>query len=160
VEHPISEHIYSFYQAKLLLKTGAIDIFNVCTTFLGGISPARKLFALAEIAGVSCLIGTTQELSIGTAAQAHLGSSVPGLDYPSDPTGPRLYLDDVVREPVVYDHGFLLVPAGPGLGLEIDPERVKSLQAPLESGEESLPSIQDRTAPFRSVRLHTEEERR
>src|SRR5262249_59162188 len=75
IDLPVSEHCNSFFQARLLLERGCIDIFNICTVFIGGIGPAKKLFTLAETFGVHCLIGTTQELSIGTAAQAHLGAS-------------------------------------------------------------------------------------
>ena len=33
---------------------------------------AFRAISIAEAAGVACLIGTTQELSIGTAAAAHV----------------------------------------------------------------------------------------
>ena len=42
------------------------------------------------------------------------------LDYPSDNTGPRLYTDDVVKQPLAYKDGYLLVPSGVGLGVEVD----------------------------------------
>jgi galactarate dehydratase (D-threo-forming) len=147
VDLPVSEHCNSFFQARLMLEKGCVDIFNICTVFIGGIAPAQKLFTLAETFNVRCLIGTTQELSIGTAAQAHLGASFPRLDHPGDPVGPRLYAQDVVKKRVDYEDGHLLVPSGPGLGMELDPELVQKLEAPLQWGEESLPSIQDRTAP-------------
>lgn len=148
VDHPISEHVCSTFQAKLFLQRGGLDIFNICTTFIGGITPARKLFALAESAGVACLIGTTQELSLGTAAQAHVGAIAARLQFPSDPTGPRLYAEDVTRQGVKYEHGYLIVPEGPGLGVEIDPERLKRLASPLQTDEASLPALQDRTVPM------------
>lgn len=147
VDLPVSEHCFSFFQARLLLQRGCVDIFNICTVFIGGIAPARQLFALAETFGVHCLIGTTQELSIGTAAQAHLGASFPRLDHPGDPVGPRLYSDDVVKTRVDYRDGHLVVPKGSGLGVELDPERVERFEAPLQWGDESLPSIQDCTTP-------------
>ena len=43
-----------------------------------------------------------------------------GLNYPSDSTGPKLYTQDAVKEPVRFEAGYLLVPEGPGLGVEID----------------------------------------
>lgn len=147
VDHPISEHVCSMFQAKLFLQKGGLDIFNICLTFIGGIAPARKLFALAENAGVSCLIGTTQELSLGTAAQAHVGATATRLQFPSDPTGPRLYAEDVARRAVQYEDGYLIVPDGPGLGIEVDPERLKRLASPLQTDEASLPALQDRTVP-------------
>jgi muconate cycloisomerase len=145
VDLPVSEHCYSFVQARQMLERGCVDVFNVCTVFIGGIGPARKLATLAETFGVGVLIGTTQELSIGTAAQAHFGASLARLDHPGDPVGPRLYADDVVKQRVDYRHGHLVVPTGVGLGVELDPAKLAALEAPLEWGSESLPSIQDRT---------------
>jgi hypothetical protein len=75
------------------------------------------------------LIGTTQELSLGTAAVAHLGAAARVLDYPCDNSGLRLYVDDVVSEPVRYRDGYLHVPAGPGLGMQVDAARVEALSA-------------------------------
>jgi hypothetical protein len=53
-----------------MIKAGAVDIFNV-THQSGGMWGAARLFALADAAGLQCLISTTQEMSIGTAAVAH-----------------------------------------------------------------------------------------
>ena len=69
------------------------------------------------------------------------------LDHPGDPVGPRLYAEDVVKRRVDYVEGHLVLPSGPGLGMELDPELMQKLESPLQWGEESLPSIQDRTAP-------------
>src|SRR5699024_9157296 len=83
---------------------------------LGGITPALRVVAIAEAAGLDGLVGTTQELSIGTAAAAHLGVATGCVTVPRDPAGPLLYTADVVRTPGVYAGGHLLPPAGPGLG--------------------------------------------
>ena len=126
VDFPISEHCISEAQAVAFARAQAVDILNiqVCAR---GIRRARDLFATAEALGLKTLIGTTQELSIGTAAQAHLGASVANLDYPGDAAGAQLYLDDVVRERVKYEGGYLQVPDGPGLGMEIDEEKLEAL---------------------------------
>ena len=87
---------------------------------LGGIRPCLRAIALAEAAHASVLIGTTQELNLGTAAVAQLGAVARVLDYPADNTGPELYTSDVVKEPLRYEQGHLLVPEGPGLGVEVD----------------------------------------
>ncbi len=36
--------------------------------------------------------------------------------------GPVLYTEDVVRERPRYEDGYLVVPDGPGLGMELDEE--------------------------------------
>ena len=71
IDHPVSEHVRSMEYALRLIKHRAVDIFNVSITIAGGIHGMLELFALARAANLECLIGTTQELSIATAAQAH-----------------------------------------------------------------------------------------
>ena len=93
----------------------------------------QKLFAIADAANLECLIGTTQELSIATAAQAHVGATCVRLDYASDPVGPSLYEHDVTVEPVRFEGGCLVVPNGPGLGVEGDPAKIEAMGAPLSA---------------------------
>lgn len=126
VNLPISEHVGSLAQALEFAQKKSVDIFNVAVVSRG-LRFAKKIFALAEALGIKMLIGTTQELSIGTSAQAHLGASVPNLEFPSDPAGGRLYLEDAVKERVKYENGYLLVPQGPGLGMEIEDGKLKEL---------------------------------
>src|SRR5699024_6518090 len=134
---PVSEHVYDAPAALRLAAARAVDVLNVGLFALGGITPALRVVAIAEAAGLECLVGTTQELSIGTAAAAHLGGATGNATVPSDPVGPLLYTADVVREPVVYHRGELLPPTGPGLGLQLDPDRLREVAGPLrwEPGE-------------------------
>jgi muconate cycloisomerase len=133
IDHPVSEHVRSPEYAVRLIRSRAVDIFNISITVAGGIGGMLQLFALADSANLECLIGTTQELSIATAAQAHVGAVAPHLDYASDPVGPRLYCADVVRERVRFVDGELLVPEGPGLGVEPELERIEAIRSPLSS---------------------------
>lgn len=130
VEVDISEHVSSAAQAMQLIRSGAVDVFNV-TVNSGGLVPVKKLVALAEVAGLRTLIGTTQELSIGTAAHAHLGASMAELSTASDPVGPLLYVEDVVKERVRIENNQIHVPTGPGLGMELDEDMLEQLRAPL-----------------------------
>lgn len=150
VDQPVSEHVWSFRQQYEMIKHDAIDIFNISPIFIGGLSSARKAAAAAEVAGKGCLLGTTQELSIGTAAMAHLGSSLVNLNYTSDPTGPELYVGDVVKNPVKYESGYLLVPdrSLPGFGMELDAEKINTYRVEDLSwgGGVSVHQLQDRTS--------------
>jgi muconate cycloisomerase len=126
---PVSEHVYNPAFAVELAKRGAVDIFNIAPFLLGGITPCRRVFGIARAAGIRCLIGTTQELSLGTAASAALGGSMANIEFPCDPTGPHLYVDDIVQSPVRYEAGCLVVPTGPGLGVEVDEAKLRALSA-------------------------------
>jgi muconate cycloisomerase len=103
-----------------------VDVFNVATYDLG-IRGALSLFELAHGAGLQALHGTTQELSIGTAAAAHVCAAAPAVDLPCDPAGPQLYVEDVVKERVQYENSEMIVPDGPGLGVELDEDKLKEL---------------------------------
>jgi muconate cycloisomerase len=118
VDAAVSEHVSSYAQAMRLIRAGAVDVFNV-THNSAGLWGAHRLLALADAAGLKALLGTTQELAIGTAATAHLGASVAELHFAGDAVGPLLYLDDVATG-VEYDGMTLLVPEGPGLGVRLD----------------------------------------
>ncbi|MEQ7127729.1 enolase C-terminal domain-like protein [Actinopolymorpha sp. B11F2] len=141
---PVSEHVYSGPWALELVTSHAVDVLNIGLFALGGITPARRVLAIAEAAGLCCLMGTTQELSIGTAAAAHVGASAPVATVASDPVGPLLYLDDVVRESVSYDGGEMVVPTGPGLGVELDRTRLDAVTGPLSWSGDRVMDVIDR----------------
>lgn len=128
-KRPISEHVLHIHHGWQLLSAGAVDILNVSPYLLGGLSASMRLIALAESARASVLIGTTQELNLGTAAVAHLAAAARVLDYPGDNTGPQLYTDDVVKNPVQYEQSHLLVPDGVGLGVEVDEAKLAEMTA-------------------------------
>jgi len=130
IDVDISEHISSFAQAMRMIRSNAVDVFNI-TIQSGGIYQAKKLFDLSEAAGLKCLISTTQELSLGTAANAHLAAVVPQLHYAGDPVGPLLYTEDVVTETLKYEDSRLIIPTKAGLGFELDRDKLEALRAPL-----------------------------
>ncbi|WP_010280990.1 mandelate racemase/muconate lactonizing enzyme family protein [Bacillus timonensis] len=148
-EYPVSEHVWGFRQLHEMIKYDSVDIFNISPIFIGGLTAAKKAAAAAEVAGKGCLLGTTQELSVGTAAMAHFGCSLVNLNYISDPTGPKLYVDDIVKNPVKYENGYLILPNNGlhGLGLELDWERINKLKVKdLSWGNVTVHQLQDRTS--------------
>lgn len=128
-QRPISEHVLHIHHGWQLLSNGAVDILNVSPYLLGGLRASLRLVDLAESCRASVLLGTTQELNLGTAAVAHLAAAARVLDYPGDNTGPHLYTDDVVEEPVRYENSHLIVPEGPGLGVNVDESKLMALTA-------------------------------
>ncbi len=128
-KRPVSEHVLNIHHGWQLLAAGAVDILNVSPYLLGGLRASLRLVALAESARASVLIGTTQELNIGTAAVAHLAAAARILDYPGDNTGPHLYTADVVKAPLEYVNSHLMVPEGPGLGVEVDEAKLTEMTA-------------------------------
>ena len=123
VNVPISEHSSEAPAAVRLAQHEAVDIFNLGVGY-SGMTACQKTFGLAELFGIKTLLGSTVELSIGTAARAHLASAMPNIDFPCYPSGPLVYYEQVVKERVRYEAGHIIVPEGPGLGVELDEERL------------------------------------
>jgi galactarate dehydratase (D-threo-forming) len=145
--HPVSEHVNHLQHAWQFIHYGCVDILNVSPYVVGGIRACLRVIALAEASRTSVLIGTTQELNLGTAAVAHLGAVARVLDYPSDNTGPELYTADIVKEPLRYENGFLLVPDGVGLGVEVDEDLLRQSATTITSTfGTDLVGLLDRTA--------------
>ena len=123
VDVPISEHASEAPVAVRLARHEAVDIFNLGVGY-SGMTACQKTFGVAELFGIKTLLGSTVELSIGTAARAHFAAAMPNLDFPCYPSGPLVYDEQVVKEQVCYEEGYIIVPDGPGLGVELDEERL------------------------------------
>jgi muconate cycloisomerase len=94
----------------------------------GGLVPALEVATVARLAGIGLYGGTMLEGGIGTAATAHVCSTFPELAWDTELFGPLLLTQEVLREPLVYRDFMLQVPTGPGLGVDIDIDKLRSMQ--------------------------------
>lgn len=144
---PVSEHVGDSRHAIRMWQAGAVDIINVANSAHGGMRESLKVFAVAEALGLRTILSTTQETSLGTAAEAHVGAAVLNIHYPTVAIGPKLYTEDPARNRIRYEQGYMIVPDGPGLGIEIDWEKVEALKYQIgwrEYGiDHSVPDIHD-----------------
>lgn len=128
------ERMFSRWQFKPLLTDGYVDIIQPDLSHAGGITECKKIISMAEafdvavaphcplgpIALAACLqVDATshnaviQEQSLGI--HYNVGSDL--LDYIVD--------KDVFR----YENGFVEIPQGPGLGIEVNEEVVRKMAA-------------------------------
>jgi muconate cycloisomerase len=109
-----------------IVKKAAADFISIKILKTGGILGARRVAALARCAGIQCYLGSQAETSIGTAAGLHLALATEGFDHGGEIYGPAFFVDDLVRDPVRIDRGHMYPPEGPGLGVELDPDKLKT----------------------------------
>ena len=108
---------------RLLSVTG-IDWVNVKLMKCGGILPAMKLAALAEIAGVKVQVGSMLESSVASAAGAHLHRALPAISA-SEMVGPHHFAEDIGD--FTYANDEVVFSERAGLGIEVDQERLLAL---------------------------------
>ena len=80
--------------------------------------------AVRELGMKVNLAGKMSESGIATAAVLHLAAAVPSLDWGVSPTSPYL-AEDVLANPLEVLARPRHVPSGPGLGIEVDEQRVR-----------------------------------
>lgn len=127
VDTPLSadESCMTVRDAWRLAEARAVEVFNVYLTESGGITRAKEIVAIANAAGIACVIGTWGEGGVGQAAVLHLVASSRNFQHASD-TAYGLVKDDYLTEPFTFDsEARLTVPQKPGLGVELSPEKVE-----------------------------------
>lgn len=125
---PISagEHEYTRWQFRDLIQQAKVDIIQPDVVKCAGISEMRKIAVLGSVYNKHFLPHQTQP-TIGTAANLHVCSSIQNATRPQEYTGQSPQLDDLFKEPLVFEDGYIHVPQKPGLGLELDEEKLRKL---------------------------------
>jgi muconate cycloisomerase len=122
------ESVYTLLDAMILARLRAADAISVYVGKAGGIGEARKIAEFAQSAGLKCTVGSNLELGVGSAAMIHLAIATPGItanEIPCDIIGPLYYQDDIVREPLPIQPGQARPSPKPGLGVELDEDKVE-----------------------------------
>lgn len=114
----------------------AAQFLSTYYTKPGGLWKARKLLAVAGAHRMLSDINGSGEMGIGNAANLQLAAAAPEIalagtipvtstaEIEQTKIAGRRYLDDIVVKPPVYEDGFLHVPQGPGLGIEVDEKKL------------------------------------
>ena len=91
-------------------------------------SAAIEAARLAQRLGLAVNVAAKiAESSVGSAAAVHLACAVPAADWGVSLT--HFYLaEDIVKAPLPLGSGTVALPAGPGLGVEVDDAKVARLR--------------------------------
>ncbi len=122
VNTPIAadEDITDLDAARRVLRLGAAQILILKPMVIGGLRPTRRIIELAQAAGAAVVVTTTLDAGIGAAATLHLAATLPqGSPACGLATG-DLLASDLLSRPLTVNNGRMQLPAGPGLGVELD----------------------------------------
>ena len=116
----VDEGVWSPEELIEVIRRRAASEVNVKVGKLGGLVGARKTVAIAESAGMGCMVGCMLEGGVGMLAGAHLAAALPGITHASELVGSLLYRRDLLDISERYAHGTLRVPGEPGLGFRAE----------------------------------------
>jgi L-alanine-DL-glutamate epimerase-like enolase superfamily enzyme len=106
------------------LQSGALDIVQPDATKVGGLSESRRIGWMARDNGVR-LIPHGWNTALGLAADLQLASALPDTDLVEYLIGSP-FIDEITVAGWKLDaEGYLPIPSGPGLGIEINPDAVE-----------------------------------
>ena len=126
VDTPILSHesSWTFYDALNVIKRDAADAIQLDPRFDAGFTGARIAAGMADAAGMSAVIHSFADLGVTTSSYLHLIASSPAFLH-ANQTNYYALEDDVIRGRLVFRDGCINVPERPGIGVDLDDEKVR-----------------------------------
>ena len=128
----LDESIVSARSAVDAIELGACAIVNIKPGRVGGYLEAKRIHDVCLERGVPVWCGGMLETGIGRAPNLAL-AALPGFTLPGDTSASDRYFARDLTRPFVLDDGHIAVPAGPGIGVEPDPDLVAEFTVARES---------------------------
>jgi len=126
------ESVFTPEDAIQVVRKEAAGIINIKIMKSGGLYNSKKIAAIAESAGIPCIVGSMIEMGIGTVAGAHFACAIKIIRYPCELIGNMLLEDDILKEQYVGEKGFLRIPQGHGLGIEVKEDGIDKYKRTLD----------------------------
>lgn len=106
------------------IEQRAVDILQPDCTKNGGLSESRRIAWLAADHNIQ-VVPHGWNTALGLAADLQFSAAIPVARFVEYLT-PCAYIDEITTEPFrINDEGLLTIPSGPGLGVEVDPDKLK-----------------------------------
>ena len=114
------ESVFDAADALRLVREEAVDYLNIKLSKSGGIFEALKINAVAEAAGMACMIGCMSESRLALTANAHFAAARQNIRF-CDLDACFEHAIDPVLGGIVYNGYQITIPDVPGIGAEPDP---------------------------------------
>jgi glucarate dehydratase len=115
--------VVTFEQLPLMVRQRALDIILGDIHFWGGVSSVMQLAKICESFNIGMSLHSDRELGISSAAAIHLAAAETMISHSID-THLLEQADDIITTPLTFSNGCVAVPSGPGLGVEIDQDKL------------------------------------
>lgn len=119
----IDEGAYTLQETMTAIRMGTADVILVDPHEAGGLWQCLKVGAVCEAAGIHVGMHSGGELGLTQAAYLHLAASMPNAKIALD-TIYQHHADDILKDRIVFENGSAPVPVGPGLGVEVDLDKL------------------------------------
>jgi L-alanine-DL-glutamate epimerase-like enolase superfamily enzyme len=127
----MDEGVVSSVELEEFIRLELLDGVAMKPARCGGLTEARRQIEIVQNAGLMFLGSGLTDPDVSLAASLVLYGAY-DLKYPAALNGPQFLQGSVLRQPLIPANsgpaaGALMVPKGPGLGVEVDPEKIGTL---------------------------------
>lgn len=112
------ESVFSPQDALKVIKRGAVDIINIKLMKCGGLFKASRINAIAEAAGVECMLGCMLENVISITAAASFVAAHKNVTR-ADLDSTLMLKEGLIKGGAIIKGGMVTLPDTPGLGIEL-----------------------------------------
>lgn len=121
--------VVAFDQLPASIRQNAVQVILSDHHFWGGLRKSQTLAAICATWKMRLSMHSNSHLGISLAAMTHLASATPNLDYACDTHWPWKQQDEdvIASDALKWANGGVVVPTAPGLGVELDREKLARL---------------------------------
>ncbi|GKQ49621.1 muconate/chloromuconate family cycloisomerase [Bradyrhizobium sp. Ce-3] len=122
----VDEAAFTKEEIARVATMGCGSVYSLKLVKSGGLFEIKRAAAVAGAHGLELYGGCLLESSIGAAAHLAAFATLPKLEWGTEHFGPRILVEDLVVNPIRFDEFEICVPDGPGLGVEVDEDRIRA----------------------------------
>ena len=116
------EELYTKFEFREIFEKQAADIINPDVCNVGGILELKEIAAMAEPYYVAVSPHNFNSTTVGLAATIQVSTMIPNFLITEYFVNLEAFGNDIAVNPFEVEDGYIKVPDGPGLGIELDEE--------------------------------------
>lgn len=132
------ESVHTMHDTLAIIEHRAADVVKIKVSKCGGLGPSRKIAELCQAADMDVTVGNGFNTSLLATAELQLACSNSAVTLAGEFIGPDKLKDDVCETPMKIENGDAILPKGPGLGVEINREKLEKYSVPLLASQNAL----------------------
>ena len=119
------ECVFDAHDMLAVAQAAAADAVSLKLVKHAGLLGVKRVAAVAEAAGIGLYGGCLLESSVGAAAHLQVFSTLRELAWGCEHFGPQILTGEYVTEPLRFEEFHVHLPAGPGIGVTVDEDRLR-----------------------------------
>ena len=120
----VGEALYTKPEFREVLEKRAADIINPDICNVGGLLELKEIAAMAEAYAVAVAPHGNNSTTVGLAASLQAAACIPNFLIMEYPVAWEPFANEIARNPLQAENGYIPLPTEPGIGIDLDEEEL------------------------------------